>query len=235
MKSFSNIEVFSNRSKAFEALNMRTKGFQEFKLISEISQYKGICRRWVILSRGKLPTLRNFLVGKLIWENLSTFEAEIFLLLPNILQDPLIVNLLSEINRGVARKDIREKLKILNLFGYKTPSKEQFYSLKSQCFFFFYSEEVQLRKIKPYSGYTRHYKDHGSLAPQFVDNIPTTEELLDALINEEDELCTFFALSQDKLALVFQVGKSLADDAKIKQKQRLLFTVIKSPNLWYLK
>jgi hypothetical protein len=223
------IQVCSSRDNAI-AFIPRTKGFHEFSIRIDIQHYKGVERRWKIFSeRGKLSTLRDYLIGKLIWEELSSFERELLWIFPGTFQNPIYLEILRFLNRGNKRKELRKYLEILNLYGWISPTKSHFLSLKSQLSFFLVKEETPLQRTKPYSGYTKHYKDHGSLAPERAEIISVSSEE-DYLFEGDEILSNFFTLSQEYLDLLRRIRLSLTDDAK-KQKQTLIL-ILQNLHLW---
>lgn len=130
-----------------------------------INRDKGIVRRWNVFSQGKRSTLVNYLFGKLLWDELNRFEKTIFFNLSEITSDFTIYNTLKAIVLGTSKKDVRKRLENGSFLGLNYISKDRYLMIKHRVNFFFLAEEVSLRRVTKYSGYTKHYKDKGSLRP----------------------------------------------------------------------
>jgi len=86
-------------------------------------------------------------------------------MLPEITSDLTIYLGLKALALGLSRKILRKRLEKGILFGFKFITRQQYLSIKGQCDFFFKEEIVTLRAVTKYSGYTKHYKDKGSIGP----------------------------------------------------------------------
>jgi hypothetical protein len=187
--------------------------------------------RWKVFStRGKISTLKDYLIGKLLWEELTLQEKNLLWIIPGVFKNPILIEIFRFLNEGGEKKHLRKILEVLNLFGFFTPTRNHYLSLKSQLRFFLIKEESPLGRTKPYSGYTKHYKDHGSLAPERAELFSNSSDE-DYLFNEDILLDKIFSLSQEYLSLLKRVGLTLADDAN-KQKQRILFLITSNSKLW---
>jgi hypothetical protein len=160
------------------------------------------------------------LLGKLLYEELTKSEKEIFYRIPRIFDDPIINGIIRFLNNKGKKRELGAKIEILNHYGYSYPERKDYLSIKNSVSFFFFEEERQLSRVKPYSGYTKHYKDHGSLAPERSEIISVSFD--DGYLFDEENLFDFFFhLSQSILPIFVKVRLTLAEDAN-KQKQRSL-------------
>lgn len=137
----------------------------QYHIVFYINREKGILRRWTVFSQGKRSTLINYLFGKLLWDELNSFERTIFFNLPEVTTDFTICNTLKAITLGTFKRKLRKNLEKGAFLGLKFISRKQYLGIKGRVNFFFLLEEVNLRRITKYSGYTKHYKDKGSLRP----------------------------------------------------------------------
>jgi hypothetical protein len=89
---------------------------------------------------------------------------------------------------GVNKRDLRQRLESGGFLGLTFISRRQYLGVKNQCDFFFQEETVNLRRSPKYSGYTKHYKDKGSLRPDigiFIpDPNPTFENIPEKVLLE---------------------------------------------------
>jgi hypothetical protein len=106
------------------------------------------------------------LFGKLLWDELNKEEKKIIFFLPEVTNDLTIFLSLKALNLGVSKRDLRRRLEKSPFPELKFISRQSYLSIKGCVQFFFKFEEINVRKVKKYSGYTKHYKDKGSLGPE---------------------------------------------------------------------
>jgi hypothetical protein len=148
-----------------------------------IDRNKGVLRRWICFSSGKRSTLVDYLFGKWLWDDLTKEEQRIFFVLPEITKDPSIYSCFRARVLGVPKKIIRERLgKLTKLLSVKFITRQQYLSIKGRGKWFFKEETINLRKTSKYSGYTKHYKDKGSIGSQRRDVI---SEILEPYVSED--------------------------------------------------
>jgi len=151
--------------------------------LKSIDREKGVLRRWIVFSQGKRSTLVRYLFGKLLWDELNSLEQSIFWHLSEITLDRTIYLSIKALVLGVSKKDLRKRLEKGSFLDLKFISRQQYLTIKGRVNFFFLEEVINLRRTPKYSGYTRHYKDKGSLRPEreFISEVfdPTND------VNEE--------------------------------------------------
>lgn len=175
MVTFPLIRFVTSRS---EALRLSPRGKCRFSFNITVSQdhEKRESRRWFFLSSGRRDKVVQTLFAKWLWDELKAEELEVFLLFPEILQDPVIVSSLTARAKGLSKKIIREKLLELQGLGVlKVPTHQQYKSMIGQLSLFLVKERVTLRKTRKYSGYARHHNDKGSLRTSPVEDLTSTE------------------------------------------------------------
>lgn len=168
-----------------------------FSIVESIDRTNGVLRRWNVFSSGKRSTLVRHLKGKWLWDNLNMEEARIFWLLPEILKDPVFAALLRAYANGVSKKILRERLETCPI-QINFVTRQQYLSRKGRLNLILTKETISLRKTPKYSGYTKHYKDKGSLGSAREYNVLT--EVLDTSSNvNEDLLYTWFTVGEFSL------------------------------------
>lgn len=188
-------------------------GFRRYTIVRSIDREKGLLKRWTILSPGRLDALVRYLWGKWLWDELSQEEYAIFLSMDIIFKAPTIYLSLKAKLFGVSKKDIRHRLETLhNLMGTVYVSREQYLSIKANCTFFFVEEDRPLASVPKYSGYTRHYRDQGSLSkirPDMVSDFVEVPSFVD-----QDRLIFEFLTVGEIISSSGQVFFLPEDDSK---------------------
>lgn len=134
-----------------------------FFVNESIDRTNGILRRWVVISSGKRSTLVKYLKAKWLWDELNAREARLFWIMPEILSDLTMYLCLKAFALGTSKKDLRSRLEFSPFQELKFISRQQYLSIKGRLNCFFKQETVSLRRTPKYSGYTKHYKDKGTL------------------------------------------------------------------------
>lgn len=187
------------------------QGIHEFYVPINIDRTNGVSEFWLFFSKGKKSTLIDYLIGKLLWDELSKLEAEILLLLPESTKFPFY-NILKSIKvRG--KKLTRERYNIAApKLGQSTFTRQQYLSLSGQSIFLLLRIKRTYPKTAKYSGYVKGYRDHGTLRLDKVEIYPdperysiNVEEILDLLLTVEE----------------FPQGYILPEDGPISPKQEL--------------
>jgi hypothetical protein len=191
-----------------EALNFR--GFVEFTIERNIDRNKGISWRWNVLSLGRRSILVDYLWGKFLWDELTKFEKEVFFTLPEITKEKSIYLGLKALAFGISKSEIRERLEYLSNFGFiKFITRQQYLSIKGQVKFVFIEEKFTLQKSPKYSGYTKHYKDKGTLTKVKPEMI---SELTEYYYDENNDELLFHFLTVGDIILLSQWMYFLPDD-----------------------
>jgi hypothetical protein len=157
------------------------KGFQSFIVpLSVSSTKKGRGHRWLVRSSGRRSTVFTFLFLKWLWDELTSTELQFLFNTPEFFKEPRIESSFRARAYGTPKKKIRERLnKYLEIIGQKPYSHERYRGMKG-LFLMLEMQEVIFVSPKPYSGYTRHYKDKGSLGSEhFPDETFTYDEKID--------------------------------------------------------
>jgi hypothetical protein len=191
-----------------EAVKLHSNnGFHKFSMNLVTDRVYGIRRDLVFLSRGRKSTLTRYLLGKLLWDNLSILEKDIMFTIPEFLKYPYYQILKSLIY--TSKKVVRDRYNnIAPIFKLKTITRQQYLSIKGQFFSTFYEEEKRLPKTRKYSGYTKHHLDHGSIGEE---KFYFSEEF--APVDYESILFTFLTVGE------FPFGIPLPDDGPKSPKQ----------------
>lgn len=134
-----------------------------YPIVQSINRETSVLRRWIVFSQGKRSTLIRYLFGKLLWDELNKFEKEILFNLPEVTNDITIFLSLKALNLGTSKRDLRKRLEQSPFPDLYFISRQSYLSIKGCVKFFFKFEEISVRKTRKFSGYTKHYKDHGSL------------------------------------------------------------------------
>lgn len=181
MKSSSPFTSVSRLSEVFTSFRGPLKSFP---IVKSIDRNKGTLRRWIVFSQGKRSTLVQYLFGKLLWDDLNFIEREVFWHLSEITSDVSIYLSLKAFALGVDRKIIRQRLNSSPFFELKGITRQQYLTLKGRINFFLLEEEINLRRVTKYSGYTKHYKDKGSLGTER----DLISEVLDPVFSVKEEI-----------------------------------------------
>jgi hypothetical protein len=165
--------------------------------VIEIDHEKAVLRRWIVFSQGKRSVLLRYLFGKLLWDELNSFEKRVLFSLPEVTNDLTIFLSLKALNLGTSKRDLRSRLEKSPFPELKFISRQQYLSIKGRVQFFFKFEEINLRKTRKFSGYTKHHKDKGSLGTEREFYF---SELLDPYENvSEDVLLTYLSVGSFSL------------------------------------
>lgn len=211
-KLLSGILRISRRSDALASF----KGpMLSFPIIISINREKSVLRRWIVFSQGKRSTLVRYLFGKLLWDELNSLEKSVFWCLSEIVDDNTIFLALRALNMGVNKTKLRQRL-IVNPFGLWYITRQQYISIKGRVNFFFLEENVSLRKTTKYSGYTKHYKDKGSIGTQRRE--PMASEFLDPIIDVSEEVILRY-LTVGEITLLGEECYIHPDDGPISPKR----------------
>jgi hypothetical protein len=164
MKNY--LQNFNLVSKPSEVFTSFRGPLISYHIVKSINREKRTLRRWTVFSQGKRSTLVSYLFGKLLWDELNTQEREVFWYLSEITKDTTIYLSLKALVLGTSKRDLRKRLETSPFKQLKSISRQSYLSIKGRVNFFFLEEEVNLRSVPKYSGYTKHYKDKGSLRPE---------------------------------------------------------------------
>jgi len=178
----SSVFLVSRPSEVFTSFRGPLKQYQ---IVQSINREKGTLRRWIVFSQGKRSTLVKYLFAKLLWDELNYYERMILFSLSEVTRDITIFLSLKALNLGIPKVKLRERLRNSPFQELKFISRQSYISIKGRVNFFFYEEEINLRKTPKYSGYTKHYKDKGSLAPEKEEIF---SEVLEPYENVEEEI-----------------------------------------------
>jgi hypothetical protein len=188
---------FHNGLKAIGGISSFRGPLIQFQIVKSIDRNKGLVRRWTVFSNGKRSTLVKFLFSKWLWDELNERESALFWSLSEITTDLTIYSSLKAKAFGIGKKLIRERLKIgseyLPLYYI---SRQQYITLKGRSNNFFIEETVSLRRGPKYSGYTRHHKDHGSLAPERDDYVSEILEPIRDVSEIEEIIFRFLSIGE---------------------------------------
>lgn len=163
-----NFNGISNRSSKITEVKTSFRGpLIQYSIVKSIDRNKGTARRWIVFSNGKRSILVQYLFGKWLWDELNKIEWDVFWHLPEVTKDRTIYSALRARNSGVSKQLLRKRLSESPSFlSLKFISRQQYLTLKGRINWFFEEETITLRRVPKYSGYTKHYKDKGSLAPE---------------------------------------------------------------------
>lgn len=175
----SGIFLVSNFS---EVKDLIRKGpLHRYPIVIEVNRDKGTIRRWLCFSKGKRRTLLRYLFGKLLWDELSNFERRVFFSLEEVTKEFTIYLSLKALILGTTRRDLRKRLENGSFLGFWTITRQQYLGIKGEVDFFLIEEELHPQRTPKYSGYTKHYKDKGSLRPHVETYVPETDDLFESI------------------------------------------------------
>jgi hypothetical protein len=175
---------FHTVSKPSEVFTSFRGPLNQFRVMQSIDHEQGISRFWTVFSQGKRSTLVKYLWGKLLWDELNKLERDLFFHLSEITEDISIYLSLKALVLGVHKRDLRKRLEQGSFLGLQFITRQQYLSIKGRVNFFLLTEVVHLRKVTKYSGYTKHYKDKGTLRPERVENYSEIFELTSDISEE---------------------------------------------------
>lgn len=155
------------------------------KTISDITP-NGAIKRWIVISSGKRSTLIRYLFLKFIYDELTREEYKIFLSFEEITNSvPIFFALRARIN-GIPKKVIRQILENISFPGFKTIKREEYQGKKKIQFSFREELYPPIKKPKPYSGYSKGFKDGKQRSKFQVDEFNSSP--LEPSPNFEDEI-----------------------------------------------
>lgn len=168
-----------------------TRGYQQFLIPIYIDRENGISESYLFFSKGKKGALVDYLVGKLLWDELTKLEAEILILLPESTKYP-VFSILKSI-QSIGKKLTRERFNLhAPKLGLATYTRQQYLSINGQSTFLLKRVKRIYSKSPKYSGYCKGYKDHGSLGteryyyPEFDVPKIDKEQILDFFLTVEE-------------------------------------------------
>lgn len=158
--------VFTTVSRPSEAFTSFRGPMNSFPIVKSINRELGILRRWIVFSQGKRQVLVRHLFGKLLWDELNSFERNVFWHLEEVTRDTTIYLSLKALALGVSKRELRERLEKGSFFDLWYISRQQYITMKGRTDWIFLEETVNLRRVPKFSGYTKHHKDQGSLGTE---------------------------------------------------------------------
>lgn len=109
---------------------------------------------FVVFSSGKRQTLHRYLWLKLVWDELTKEEFNLFISMKETLDNDKIVGFLRS-KLTISRKILRKRLiEIETILGEKVSKREEYQGLQ-RINFEFYEVQRKLPKVRKYSGYIR--------------------------------------------------------------------------------
>lgn len=172
--------------------------------------------RIFVSSSGDRKTVLKKLFLKWLWDELTSEEMELFICLPETIGTPVIFACLQARARGIPKKLIRNRLNkiiVLNLLGEKiTPfTRERYLSLK-QVRITLKKIRIPARPLTRYSGYTKNYKDKGTLRN---DVNYFTSKIFEEDVNEEKEIFILHLLTVGRLEILGrEINLDYPDESK---------------------
>lgn len=136
----------------------RKKKFFTIKTISDITP-NGAIKRWTVISSGKRSTLIRYFLLKFLYDELSKKEYELFLSFPETTEEVNIFFALKARTLRYPKKVIRKILESISIKGKPPISREEYQGLKRILFTYEVKLNPPIEKPKPYSGYSKGYKD----------------------------------------------------------------------------
>ena len=218
--------VIKSASRLSEVYTSFHGPMNQYQIVQYIDREKRTLRRWIVISSGKRSTLIRYLFGKLLWDNLNSLEQRVFWSLTEITTNQSIYLSLKALAENFEKKVIRKNL--LNapeFLGLEGISRQQYLTLKGRVNCIFKEETISLRKGPKFSGYTKHYKDKGSLG---TGRDWLISEVLEPFLDVQEEIKYYF-LTVGKLPPLGS-GIALPDDGPIRTE-----TVSKNKNLKIMK
>lgn len=182
-----------------EALKYFTsRGFRHFKNEIVIDQEKRIRRHFSVFSSGRPNKVLQLLFHKWLYNELKQSELELLFSFKSFLDNPIMFSSFRARSLGIPKKVIRRKLKILVKIGieFKILNYLEYKGLQGNLIVSYFEGSDKLPRTKPYSGYTKHYKDKGSLGTGVtLDSLEPSMEsfdiesfILDFLLSQRDSL-----------------------------------------------
>jgi|ADurb_Total_1213_FD_contig_61_1468594_length_1149_multi_5_loop_2 hypothetical protein len=148
---------------------------------------------YVLRSEGRRATVISYLFHKWLFAELTREERLVFYTFPEVLTDSYYYIALRASNSGYSKKTIRKAVETYKyLFSErKGITFERWMGYRT----FLLSISIEkryapTRKGKKYSGYVKHYKDHGSIAPPKEDPFYLTPK------DEDDKLSIFLQVCE---------------------------------------
>ena len=137
-------------------------------IINTISYSNGVIKRWVVLSTGKRPVLVRYLLLKMIYDELSKVERQLLLSLEESTSNIMIYFAIKANTLDIKKKTIRKILESLPLGQNKVVTRDEYISAKQIEFSIKEEQAPLIKKPKPYTGYSKGYKDGKSSNGRFT-------------------------------------------------------------------
>jgi hypothetical protein len=136
----------------------RKKKFFTIKTISDITP-NGAIKRWIVISSGKRSVLIRYFFLKFLYDELTRKEYQIFLSFPEVTNIiPIFFALRARIIK-IDKITIRKILEFVDFSNFSKISREEYQGLKQIQYSFEEKLYPPIKKPKPYSGYSKGYKD----------------------------------------------------------------------------
>lgn len=145
-----NVEKFNSHIRRKRTFNIKT--------ISDIL-HNGAIERWIVISSGRRSVLVRYLFLKFLYDELTKEEYKIFLSFNEVTSIVPIYFALRARYKGYKKKYIRKVLEIIQFPGFARVTREEYQSLRQIQFSFEKRIFPPIEKPKPYSGYSKGYKD----------------------------------------------------------------------------
>lgn len=210
------------KSEAARKIPNFSGGFSTVRVTLSTDREKGTIVRFVVFSSGKRHSLFKYLWHKLVWDELSKLEFELFLSMPESLSNPKIVGFLRS-RLSIDKRVLRKRLNMLELLlGEKVTSLESYRGLKRMRLDI-QKEIGRLPKVPKFSGYCRSISAIGKSQGCSVKPEPAS----DFEFVCEEEFDWFFHLSVGEITLLSQ-AYSLPEDEPNKDRNGKFINLIKT-------
>lgn len=164
----------------------------------------GASKRWIVLSSGKRSVLVRYLFLKYIYDELTREEYYLFLSFSETTSIvPIFFALRARINR-IPKKVIRKILEKVQFPKFTKVSREEYLSLRQIEFQIEEKIYPPIKKPKPYSGYSKGYKDGRRRSKFTVEEFDSSPLEPSPLFEDEIKTLINFALEVSQHPRKFQ-------------------------------
>lgn len=164
------------------------------KTISDITP-NGAIKRWVALSSGRRSALLRYFFLKFIYDELTKEEYNFFLSFKEITEKVPIFFALRARRLKIPKRIIRKILEEVQFPGFKIVTREEYIGMQQIRFSFEKKNYPPIKKPKPYSGYSKGFKDGRRRSKFQIDEFDSSP--LEPSPNFEDEINILLDFAQE--------------------------------------
>lgn len=173
--------IFFDSNPSESLIRFRKRGFHSYSITISEDREKRIRRYFSVISSGKRNKLFSLLFNKWLWDELTKSECTLLYHLPEFFKSEVAMSAFRALQQNPKIEVRKRILKLDALIGLPIVlNHKSYYGLLNNLLISVSIGEKKFPRTIKYSGYTKHYKDRGSLRSGSIDEpLAFDEEFFD--------------------------------------------------------